>query len=185
MQWHTISTSPLLAASASLSGSKSTLLAVGAGTEQRGRPQMLAFSPSFAALGLPPRGPHRSDLTFGENMGALGGLPLIGGVPPTEAHTDRALLCGEAAGVHLNDLALVWLGVAVEALDDRELTWFDHLSPSAFLEGECARGTTGVRNRSSLRVCETGEGVATGVATRAPRTGVAGRAPRTGVALRD
>lgn len=38
--------------------------------------------------------------------GALGGRPLTGGEPAMEVLMERALLCGEGAGVHRKDRAL-------------------------------------------------------------------------------
>lgn len=48
-----------------------------------------------------------STLNLGANPGARGGLPLSGGEAVMEVLKERALLCGEGAGVHLKDLALV------------------------------------------------------------------------------
>jgi len=91
-------------------------------------------------------------LSLGDAPGILGGgfsvgaLPLgtlggrfsasraLLGKPDVEALKERELLCGEGAGVHLKDLALVWLGAVVDASpSDRELVWFDHLSSSVQL----------------------------------------------------
>lgn len=70
------------------------------------------FSLSFAPPVLPPGWHDVSTLIVGDRRdafvaGAFGGLPLTGGEPAIDVFTERALLCGEVAEVHLKDLALV------------------------------------------------------------------------------
>lgn len=79
--------------------------------------------------------PGRLEL-HSEPAGILGGRgrPLTGGelVAEVGARKERELLGGDAAGVHLQERALVWLGAAVEASsDDRELGWYPYRSTSA------------------------------------------------------
>jgi len=74
-------------------------------------------------------------VSHSEHAGILGGRgrPLTGGVLVAEvgARIDRELLGGDAAGVHLQERALLWLGAAVDASsDDRELGWHPSRSTS-------------------------------------------------------
>lgn len=148
MHWLVIPTSPSLAASANRSGRKSTLF--GTGSIARTWLRCAVLSLTFALPGAQACWHHASTLHLADGPGILGGrgtgLPLTGGEPAADVRKERELDgAGEGAGEHLKDLALAWLGAAVDASpSDRELTWFDHLSTSAQALVRCGGGDAAV-----------------------------------------